>query len=1034
MAWLRGFIQAHFAVLCLSCLVTTSHAEEIVRLGVLAFRPAAEVQQRWQPLIEHLESQIPGYTFRCLALGYTELENAIRQNEIDFVLTNPGHYVLMTHRNHLSSPLATLVPNENGLEIRALGGVIFSRADRQDIRALTDVRGRIVAATSKASLGGYQAQAVELLKAGLSTPRDYSLLETGMPHDKVVDAVLEERAEAGFVRTDVLEHMAAEGRLDLKQIKVIGARQEAGFPFALSTRLYPEWPLAAMPHIEHELAWRVAQVLLAIPHASDLTRSMGIHGFVIPAEYESVREALRLLRLPPFDVQANPALGDIGFKFKTEITGALLAVVLITALLLWMGILNRRLKQERKRANLQVEKWHRLLNALGDGVYGVDGQGISTFVNPAALNMLGYTNAEVLGQDQHRLFHHQREDGLEYPVSACPINQTLIDGQARALEEWFIRKDGSGFPADLSVAPVDEASGQTGAVVVFRDISERKQAEHDLRQAKAYAENLIQSANVMIVELDCHGRVVRFNQTAETITGYTQADILGKDWFELLVPRGRYPTVWEKFEQIMATGGDAREFENPILTQSGEERFIVWRNSVISNHGQSTGTLSCGLDVTESRRQQERLAYSEALLREAQSIANIGHWSYESGAQVWSWSEGLFKILELDPGNTELGLAAFLSVVQPDDRARVEQEFQQFLEDHQDREIEFQLLMQNGRSKYVRQQFAAVPGQTGQTVRLYGILKDATLEILQEMGLKESEERFRTIANYTYDWEYWEGPDKELLFISPSCERVTGYAVSDFVRDPGLIETIVHPDDRARWIHHCNEIGEQRYCEVSMRIQHRMGETRWIAHGCQAVYSHDGTFLGRRSSNRDITELKQAEQLAHDLAHYDSLTRLPNRRMLLDRLQHALTQAKRFNRSMAVMFLDLDRFKQVNDSLGHDVGDQLLVAVAARLTECIREGDTVARTGGDEFIIVLPEIAESADASRVAEKIILTLANPIQLGEITLNSSTSIGIAVYPINGTDNAEELMKKADMAMYDAKQSGRNGYRLYESRIVS
>ena len=179
---------------------------------------------------------------------------------------------------------------------------------------------------------------------------------------------------------------------------------------------------------------------------------------------------------------------------------------------------------------------------------------------------------------------------------------------------------------------------------------------------------------------------------------------------------------------------------------------------------------------------------------------------------------------------------------------------------------------------------------------------------------------------------------------------------------------------------------------------------------------------------RQQTALREAEQLARHLALFDALTDLPNRRMLLDRLTSGLSQAKRFHRSLAVMFLDLDRFKEINDTFGHEVGDRLLKEVARRLTTCVRSGDTVSRSGGDEFVIVLPEIAHSTDAKLVAEKIIQTFGEPVRIDERLLNVTTSIGIAVYPINGSDDANELMKKADRAMYVAKKAGRNRYQIF------
>lgn len=192
----------------------------------------------------------------------------------------------------------------------------------------------------------------------------------------------------------------------------------------------------------------------------------------------------------------------------------------------------------------------------------------------------------------------------------------------------------------------------------------------------------------------------------------------------------------------------------------------------------------------------------------------------------------------------------------------------------------------------------------------------------------------------------------------------------------------------------------------------------------------NGDITGAVVVFEDISDRRQAEQRIRQLAYYDTLTALPNRRLLLDRLVLALTQAKRHRRSLAVMFLDLDRFKLVNDTLGHDAGDALLQQVGKRLLGCVRAGDTVARTGGDEFVILLPEIAQAQDAALVAEKVIASFAQPFPVQDRLLEVTTSIGIAEYPVDGTDDSQELLKKADVAMYQAKEAGRNGYRFYQA----
>ena len=179
---------------------------------------------------------------------------------------------------------------------------------------------------------------------------------------------------------------------------------------------------------------------------------------------------------------------------------------------------------------------------------------------------------------------------------------------------------------------------------------------------------------------------------------------------------------------------------------------------------------------------------------------------------------------------------------------------------------------------------------------------------------------------------------------------------------------------------------------------------------------------------RNITERKQMEEKIWNLAYFDPLTNLPNRRMLLDRLEQGLARAKRHQNSLAVIFLDLDNFKTINDSLGHDIGDLLLKEVAIRLTNCVRTEDTVSRLGGDEFVILLSEIALLEDAALVAEKILKAIKAPIEIKGNTLNISASIGIAVHQTNSSHDLHELLKQADAAMYAAKDAGRNGYRFH------
>ena len=213
--------------------------------------------------------------------------------------------------------------------------------------------------------------------------------------------------------------------------------------------------------------------------------------------------------------------------------------------------------------------------------------------------------------------------------------------------------------------------------------------------------------------------------------------------------------------------------------------------------------------------------------------------------------------------------------------------------------------------------------------------------------------------------------------------------------------------------------------ETDIDVVCKDGSTRHMHVNASAVTDASGNFMNCRATMFDITELKQAQEEIQYFAYHDALTDLPNRRLMLEKLQLAVAQARRFGRSMALMSLDLDQFKQINDTLGHDIGDELLKSVAKRLLRNIRSGDTLSRLGGDEFMLVLTEISRPSDVRIIAEKIIAALTPPITVKENELYVTVSIGIAEFTVDGTDDAQSLMKKADIAMYAAKKNGRNRY---------
>ncbi len=296
-------------------------------------------------------------------------------------------------------------------------------------------------------------------------------------------------------------------------------------------------------------------------------------------------------------------------------------------------------------------------------------------------------------------------------------------------------------------------------------------------------------------------------------------------------------------------------------------------------------------------------------------------------------------------------------------------------------------------------------------------------------AMRESEARFRAIFELSGVGIATLTPEGRFLQVNPAYCRFLGYSPEEIL---GMrVEDVTHPEDLAVTQSHYEEVrqGKKHFFAYDKRFVHRSGRDLWGAVTVAWLLDEEGRPEYAVGMVQDITERKLAElRLAENeerfkhLAHHDNLTGLPNRLLFADRLQHAMSRARRSGALLALLFFDLDRFKTINDSHGHEAGDEVLQAVAQRLTALVRDADTVARFGGDEFIILMEDVAETADVERLAGKVLVGLAQPLTVGDQTLTVTTSIGISIFPRDGAE-AETLIKRADDAMFRAKQQGRN-----------
>ena len=452
-----------------------------IKIGVLNNQNKAnnEVIRLWEPTADYLAMKLPGYDFEIVPLGFYEVEAAVGQGKVDFILTNPGIFVSLAARNWVT-PLATMNNVIGDESFSTFAGVIFTRSDNKSINSLADLKGKRFIAVNENSLGGFQMAWREMREAGIDPYDDLFQLVFVNGHQQVVQAVIDGKAEAGTVRTDTLEHLYREGRLDPALIRIINSKQSADFPLVRSTRLYPEWPLSKVQHVSSELAEKVTLTLVRMPSDFPSRFSGGYAKWTLPQDYSDVRALFKDLKLPPYAFTDQFTLTDALSRYWYW---ALLGFSTLLALLVTISSASRRNKR-LELAKKKLEYQHELIvNSVTDGIYGVDKKGCCTFVNHAMQEMTGWQLNDLLGKQLLPLLHHTRKNGSHALVSDCPMFDSFEDSSPHFnSDDIFWKKNGESIAVEYSSTPINDHAGDIiGGVVVFRDISERKEARDKLQ-------------------------------------------------------------------------------------------------------------------------------------------------------------------------------------------------------------------------------------------------------------------------------------------------------------------------------------------------------------------------------------------------------------------------------------------------------------------------------------------------------------------------------------------------------------------------
>ncbi|MGE3569876.1 MAG: PAS domain S-box protein [Burkholderiales bacterium] len=675
------------------------------------------------------------------------------------------------------------------------------------------------------------------------------------------------------------------------------------------------------------------------------------------------------------------------------------------------GALRTRAEKEAllERVAESEARLREAIEGFPDGIAVFDASGRLAVCNEAYASVYGAGRdaAALGGASAHHIAEAARAAGVPGPE----------EGGDHEAPRVFRTRDGRWMQARSVATP-------RGALVsVLADITEAKRAQEAYERVLA-EESLVLDTLPVGVAFVSGRRIVRCNRGLERMLGHEPGELDGRDARTLYRSEKSRRAADQGYEGLR--DGGVVEGELELVRKDGAALWCRLLSRAVNPRSPEESVIAVFTDVTERRAAERALRASEALYRNLVETTNDLVWSIDrEGRWTYLNPEASRRIY----GGASAGLLGqpWHALAAPPLRERDSAVFERVLAGEPVFRHETRHQRLDGTA--VDLSFNAVPlkDAQGSIVGATGTARDISEERAAAAALHETVEKLR-LAVDAAELVYWEW-DREsgTLHWGRNPQGRLGMEDGRTV-DWTEYLAMVHPEDRERYLEDARAAWERREpFSAEYRILGREGEETWIAARGKTIGGASGAPRRMIGVSQDVTERKRREEAERFLAYHDTLTGLPNRRLLDDRLRQALHLAQRRDARVAVMLIDLDDFKEVNDRLGHRAGDAALREVAGRLAACVRKADTLARQGGDEFVLVIPDVALEADCQVVAEKILRALDSPVRVDGEDLRLGASIGISVYPADAGDG-EALLRNADAAMYRAKRGGGRQYRHY------
>ncbi|MGA7595279.1 MAG: PAS domain S-box protein [Gallionella sp.] len=662
--------------------------------------------------------------------------------------------------------------------------------------------------------------------------------------------------------------------------------------------------------------------------------------------------------------------------------------------------------KERIEIIFKTSPYAVLISRLSDGYI--------TDVNDAFSVLTGYSKGELIGNSTLSInFWAVPDDRGNY------VRELKSKGRCDNFEAQFRRKDGSVFTCSVTAA-ISKIQGVEHIIGSTQDITENRRIQAEKDAMLRRYQTLMNSAVEGIHILDINGNVIDANQTFGDMLGYTQEEVLElniTDW----------DAQWSRDEllgRVRSHMGKSERFETVHLCKDGSRIEVEVSVTGVEIDGQNC-VYASSHNISERKRAEKK---TEVLARRHEALMN----SALEGIHIMDMDGNIVEVNEtfcrmLGYSREE---AARLNVADWDAQWSREELMVRFRQLISVDGAQFETRHRCKDGSLIDVEVSTTGAEIDGKHYLYASSRDITQ--------RKANEEAQRIAAVTFDTQeaiMITTPDASILRVNLAFTQITGYSKEDVIgRNPSMLQSGRH--DAAFYKSMWSSLLETGMWSGEVWDKRKDGNIYPKTMTITAVYDNNHILTHYVAVFRDISSHKKSEQEIHQLAFYDPLTSLPNRRLLMDRLQQGLAVSARNNRYGALLFLDLDHFKTINDTRGHATGDMLLVEAARRLQGCVREGDSVARLGGDEFVVLLEGLSGDANETAnqteiVAEKIMHELDKHYVLDDFECQLTASIGISLF-IGHRESADSLLQHADVAMYQAKSAGRNAIRFFDPQM--